>query len=51
MSERTARYSWYVLAILLCVYTANWMDRYVLIILLQPIKHDVSTPGTASSRG
>jgi len=47
VSERAARYSWYVLAILLCVYSANWMDRYVLIILLQPIKHDLKLSDTA----
>ena len=46
MSEKTAPYSWYVLAILLCVYSANWMDRYVLIILLQPIKHDLKLSDT-----
>lgn len=46
VSERTARYSWYVLAVLLCVYTVNWMDRYVLIILLEPIKHDLKLSDT-----
>jgi predicted MFS family arabinose efflux permease len=34
-------YAWYVLAILVAVYSFNWMDRYVLVILLQPIKHDL----------
>jgi len=30
-----------VLAILVAVYSFNWMDRYVLVILLQPIKEDL----------
>jgi MFS family permease len=34
-------YAWYVLAILVAVYSFNWMDRYVLVILLQPIKQDL----------
>jgi predicted MFS family arabinose efflux permease len=34
-------YSWYVLAMLVAVYSFNWMDRYVLVILLQPIKQDL----------
>jgi predicted MFS family arabinose efflux permease len=34
-------YAWYVLAILVAVYSFNWMDRYVLVILLQPIKGDL----------
>lgn len=40
-------YSWYVLAILVCVYSFNWMDRYVLIILLDPIKRDLQISDTA----
>jgi len=47
VSERTSRYSWYVLAVLLCVYSVNWMDRYVLIILLEPIKRDLKLSDTA----
>ncbi|HTX06388.1 MAG TPA: MFS transporter, partial [Steroidobacteraceae bacterium] len=47
MSQRTSRYSWYVLAVLLCVYSVNWMDRYVLIILLEPIKRDLKLSDTA----
>lgn len=36
--ETHPRYAWYVLAVLVCAYTLNWMDRYVLVILLEPIK-------------
>lgn len=36
-----AVYAWYVLAILVAVYSFNWMDRYVLVILLQPIQRDL----------
>jgi predicted MFS family arabinose efflux permease len=43
----TGRYAWYVLAILLCVYSVNWMDRYVLVILLEPIKRDLRLSDTA----
>jgi MFS family permease len=42
-----SRYSWYVLAVLLCVYSFNWMDRYVLLILLEPIKHELRLSDTA----
>lgn len=34
----TPLYSWYVLSLLLAAYTFNWMDRYVLVILIEPIK-------------
>jgi len=40
-------YAWYVLTVLLVVYTCNWMDRYVLIILLESIKHDLHLSDTA----
>ena len=39
-------YPWYVLAILVLVYSVNWMDRYVLVILLEPIKHDLHLSDT-----
>jgi MFS family permease len=45
--QDASRYSWYVLAVLLCVYSFNWMDRYVLLILLEPIKHDLRLSDTA----
>jgi MFS family permease len=40
-STHVGRYAWYVLGILCLVYTCNWMDRYVLVILLEPIKNDL----------
>jgi MFS family permease len=39
-------YSWYVLALLLAAYTFNWMDRYVLVILIEPIKQDLQLSDT-----
>jgi predicted MFS family arabinose efflux permease len=39
-------YSWYVLALLLAAYTFNWMDRYVLVILIEPIKRDLHLSDT-----
>jgi MFS family permease len=44
---REQRYAWYVLGILVLVYSFNWMDRYVLVILLEPIKHDLHLSDTA----
>ena len=41
------RYPLYVLTILLCVYSVNWMDRYVLVIILEPIKQDLHLSDTA----
>jgi predicted MFS family arabinose efflux permease len=38
---QVGRYAWYVLGILCLVYACNWMDRYVLVILLEPIKNDL----------
>jgi predicted MFS family arabinose efflux permease len=39
-------YPWYVLGVLVLVYSFNWMDRYVLVILLEPIKHDLHLSDT-----
>lgn len=39
--RRTDGYAWYVLAVLVAVYSINWMDRYVLVILLPPIKREL----------
>jgi MFS family permease len=47
MRESSARYAWYVLAIMVCAYSLNWMDRYVLVILLEPIKQDLRLSDTA----
>jgi MFS family permease len=40
-------YSGYVLSLLLAAYTFNWMDRYILVILLEPIKRDLHLSDTA----
>jgi len=42
----TPLYSWYVLTLLLAAYTFNWMDRYVLVILIEPIKQDLHLSDT-----
>src|SRR5882757_7849712 len=39
-------YSTYVLVLLLAAYTFNWMDRYVLVILIEPIKADLHLSDT-----
>jgi len=39
-------YSSYVLVLLLAAYTFNWMDRYVLVILIEPIKADLHLSDT-----
>jgi len=44
--EPTPVYSWYVLSLLLATYTFNWMDRYVLVILIEPIKHSLHLSDT-----
>lgn len=40
-------HSWYVLTLLFGAYTFNWMDRYVLVILIEPIKADLHLSDTA----
>ncbi len=42
----TPLYSWYVLTLLLAAYTFNWMDRYVLVILIEPIKQSLHLSDT-----
>jgi MFS family permease len=42
----TPVYSWYVLSLLLAAYTFNWMDRYVLVILIEPIKQELHLSDT-----
>jgi len=42
-SDRTARY---VLAVLLVTYTFNYLDRYLLTILLEPVKRDLQVSDT-----
>jgi MFS family permease len=39
-------HSWYVLTLLFGAYTFNWMDRYVLVILIEPIKADLHLSDT-----
>jgi len=46
-TRHSSRYAWYVLAILFLVYSFNWMDRYVLVILLEAIKHDLRLSDTS----
>src|SRR5205807_6123985 len=46
-ASNLGRYPWYVLTILLCVYSVNWMDRYVVIILLEPIKRELQLSDAA----
>jgi len=43
---RPQLYAWYVLLVLVGVYSFNWMDRYVLVILLEPIKQDLHLSDT-----
>lgn len=40
-SQSVPVYSWFVLAILVGVYSCNWMDRYVLYILIEPIHREL----------
>jgi predicted MFS family arabinose efflux permease len=44
--DSTPPYAWYVLALLLAAYTFNWMDRYVLVILIEPMKADLHLSDT-----
>lgn len=46
MKDRVPAYSWYVLTLLLAAYICNWMDRYVLVILIEPIKADLHLSDT-----
>lgn len=41
-----ARYSWRLLAILVCVYSCSWMDRYLLVILIEPIHRELQLSDT-----
>jgi len=45
---RIPPYSWTVLALLFGVYSFNWMDRQVLVILLEPIRQDLQLSDTAA---
>ena len=41
------RYARYVLGLLFLVYVVNFVDRQILVILLQPIKQDLGASDTA----
>ncbi len=44
---RVGGYAWFVLAVLVAVYAFNWMDRYLLIILVEPIRADLGISDTS----
>lgn len=44
--ERIPAYSWTVLFLLVGVYSFNWMDRYVLVILIEPIRESLGASDT-----
>jgi MFS family permease len=46
-TDRVPLYSWAVLLLLVAVYTFNWIDRYILIILIEPIQADLGISDTA----
>ncbi|MGH8444631.1 MAG: spinster family MFS transporter [Solimonas sp.] len=46
-NERIPTYSWTVLFLLVGVYSFNWMDRYVLVILVEPIRESLGASDTA----
>lgn len=39
-------YAWYVLAVLVLVYAFNWMDRYIFVILMEPLKQELRLSDT-----
>jgi MFS family permease len=42
----SARYAWFVLIVLVVVYGANFVDRYIFIIMMEPIKLDLRLSDT-----
>jgi len=48
VGSKVSLYSWIVLFLLCAVYSFNWMDRYVLVILLEPIRKDLGLSDTAA---
>lgn len=46
-APRTGGYAWFVLALLVAVYAFNWMDRYLLIILVEPIRTSLGISDTS----
>ena len=41
-----ARYAWFVLIVLVAVYGSNFVDRYIFIIMMEPIKQDLHLSDT-----
>ena len=41
-----ARYAWFVLIVLVAVYGSNFVDRYIFIIMMEPIKQDLQLSDT-----
>ncbi|WP_336980876.1 MFS transporter [Altererythrobacter fulvus] len=44
--ENPTRYAWFVLAMLTAVYSFSWMDRFLLVILIDPISKDLNVSNT-----
>ncbi|MFT4196577.1 MAG: MFS transporter [Pseudoxanthomonas sp.] len=44
---RAGGYAWFVLTLLTAVYAFNWVDRYLLIILIEPISTDLGISDTS----
>lgn len=47
MENKKSLYAWYVLVLLVLVYGFNFMDRYFLVILMEPIKEDLGLSNSA----
>lgn len=47
VEPRPGGHAWFVLALLTAVYAFNWMDRYLLIILVEPIRTDLGISDTS----
>jgi predicted MFS family arabinose efflux permease len=45
-APRLTAYAWFVLSMLVAVYTANFADRYIFIIMMEPIKRDLGLTDT-----
>ncbi|WP_039392819.1 MFS transporter [Novosphingobium sp. MBES04] len=44
--EQASRMGWFVLIMLMCVYSFSWMDRFLLVILIDPISKDLHVSNT-----
>lgn len=47
--ESEGRYAWYALAVLMLAYTFSFLDRQILSLLVEPIKHDLAISDTQLS--